>query len=204
MRRRRAGAPGGALRAGRPGQRHVVGLYETDPRRAPVSRALRVPLGARIPRRARDPDGQGAPHCAPAPVRAPAPEHRAPSVDGPARPVPLRPSGPTPEPTRLPGDRSRAGPRRRRPDRGGGQGVRVLRLLRRRRSAGGDERPARGPSWGPDHDPDPVGGGGSGTTTRGVPASGTFGAGPSSPSSPGPWSMPPGRGPRASPRACST
>ena len=88
---RRPRPVGAAGRAGRPRRAHVVVEHQADPRRAALSRALRVPARRRGARRARGAAARrAAPHRA-AGVRAAARAAPAAGLDDPRRSLPLRP-----------------------------------------------------------------------------------------------------------------
>ena len=83
----------GAVRAGRPRPPHLLGEQQADPRRAALSRAVRVPAGARGAARARGAAARRAAHHLAAALRPAARPAAAAGLADPARPDALRPSG---------------------------------------------------------------------------------------------------------------
>ena len=160
-RRGRARADGAARRAGGSGAGDLVGLDQAVPRRPALSRVLRVPAGARVADRARDAAPGDAAHLLAAALRAAAPCRACgrPGCSG---------SGSSSTTTSA-GGRScrRRGRSTCARDAAGAPlrpelpaGVRVFRLLGRRRAAGGAAGPRRRGARGGDPDADPLRAGG--------------------------------------------
>ena len=135
-----------AGRAERPRVGDVVGLHQADPWRAALSRARLAAAGARGADRARGPAADGA---APDPadaVRAAGRARDAPALDAAARPVRLRPSRRPQAPAANQHHRSHARCARRPAEGALRARLRILRLLGRRRAAGGAQRASTPPS----------------------------------------------------------
>ena len=156
---RRARAPRAAVRAGRPRRPHLLGEQQADPRRAALPRAAPVPAGARGAPRARGAAARRAAHHLAVALRPAARRRAAAGVADPPRPLPLRPSRRARAAAGLAGGRPHHRPGRPAAQAGVQEGLRLRRLLGRRRPARGAERARCRRARRGDPDPHPLHGG---------------------------------------------